>query len=91
MKETIAFYDFVNILDQYGWAYHCFTDITAKNGRTGTRYNISKYAINHPSRPFEELAEALKKAANDPDSIILSETHYRVAPEIKHHTITILD
>lgn len=54
------FMDFVNTLDNFGWAYSGWYE-TKIGGKKRTLYRLEKYPVNHPTRPYAELIEALKK------------------------------
>lgn len=87
--EGIDFYDFVDALENCGWSYSNFYDVTGKNGETGTRYEIN--ADGNNACPFDELLNKIKAAASDPNKIIASQGSSKTAPEIKRASIVILD
>ena len=87
--EGIDFYTFVDILDNCGWSYSNFYDVTGKNGETGTRYEINADSGN--ACPFEELMNKIKSAANNPNKVIASQGHSKSATELKRASIVIID
>lgn len=88
-KETIGFYDFVDVLDKCGWTYFDSNEVKSKTtGEKGVRFDLEPNGRN--ACPFEELMQKVKAAAAVPDKIIPSSSMYRYAPEIKHYAIIIL-
>ena len=86
-KEQPDFYDFIDILERNGWSYSDFHDVQTKDGRTGTRFIV--YKDDKSSSDFETLQQDLQKLFGD--HVDFGIAQYRYAPEIKHHTVIILD
>lgn len=85
------FLDFVNILEECGWAYHDFMDVVSKEGRTGTRYVLSENYYDQRTLPFETLQKKLLAAEQDKRSVIFSAAQHKYASEIRYPTVIILD
>lgn len=88
-SEAVDFYEFVDALENCGWSYSNFYDVTGRNGETGVRYEVN--ADSGESCPFEELVNKVKSIASDPNKVVASQGQSKSAPEIKSASIVILD
>lgn len=90
--EAIKFSKFITVLDECGWAYSGFSAVENKTtGRSGFRYRLEEYGCKRTVLPFEELKRRLLKSASVPEDVIFGTAQYRYAPEIRNHTVIILD
>lgn len=85
--EAIDFDAMQNIFKQFGISTIGSREVeNPQTGETGIRYEIDGENINK-----EELENALKSAANNPDGIIVSLGRHRNAPEITRWSVVVLD
>lgn len=85
--EAIDFDTMQNIFKQFGISTIGSREVeNPQTGETGIRYEIDGENINK-----EELENALKSAANNPDGIIVSLGRHRNAPEITRWSVVVLD
>lgn len=88
-KETIDFYDFVDVLEKCGWSYFNSCEVVSKKtGAKGVRFDVE--ANSKKACPFDELMQKVQAAAYIPEKVVASWSTYRYAPEIKHYAIIIL-
>ena len=83
------FGDFVDILEQCGWAYYNFQDVQSKpTGKTGTRFSLDKYNTN--ACTAEELKERILQTIPQ-QYVVFGNAQHRYAPELNRMTVVILD
>jgi hypothetical protein len=83
------FGDFVDVLEQCGWAYYNFQDVQSKStGKTGTRFSLDKYNAN--ACTAEELKERILQTIPQ-QYVVFGNAQHRYAPELNKMTVVILD
>ena len=83
------FSDFVDVLEQCGWAYYNFQDVQSKStGKTGTRFSLDKYNAN--ACTAEELKERILQTIPQ-QYVVFGNAQHRYAPELNKMTVVILD
>ena len=78
IKKRRKLYHFHNMI-QDNIEYFDFQYVSNNQGQKGTRYLLSN-----------PLTEEQKNKLEKYDNVIISECHYRYAPEIKHTTLILL-
>lgn len=83
------FGEFVDVLEQCGWAYYNFQDVQSKStGKTGTRFSLDKYNAN--ACTAEELKERILQTIPQ-QYVVFGNAQHRYAPELNRMTVVILD
>jgi DNA-binding winged helix-turn-helix (wHTH) protein len=83
------FGDFVDVLEQCGWAYYNFQDVQSKStGKTGTRFSLDKYNAN--ACTAEELKERILQTIPQ-QYVVFGNAQHKYAPELNKMTVVILD
>jgi DNA-binding winged helix-turn-helix (wHTH) protein len=83
------FGDFVDVLEQCGWAYYNFQDVQSKStGKTGTRFSLDKYKPN--ACTAEELKERILQTIPQ-QYVVFGNAQHKYAPELNKMTVVILD
>ena len=83
------FGDFVDVLEQCGWAYYDFQDVQNKStGKTGTRFSLDKYNTN--ACTAEELKKRILQTIPQ-QYVVFGNAQHRYAPELNKMTVVILD
>lgn len=90
LNKPFDFEDFVEILDKNGYAYSNYYDVSSKDGRSGTRFEISEYPYNNPTTDLNTLKQELMNAGGT-DRFIFSQGVHQYAPELKSFSIILLD
>ena len=88
--EAIDYFsDFVDVLEQCGWAYYSFQDVQSKStGKTGTRFSLDKYNTN--ACTADELKERILQTIPQ-QYVVFGNAQHRYAPELNRMTVVILD
>jgi len=88
--EAIDYFgDFVDVLEQCGWAYYDFQDVQSKStGKTGTRFLLDKYNTN--ACTAEELKKCILQTIPQ-QYVVFNNAQHRYAPELNKMTVVILD
>jgi hypothetical protein len=88
--EAIDYFgDFVDVLEQCGWAYYNFQDVQSKStGKTGTRFSLDKYKPN--ACTAEELKERILQTIPQ-QYVVFGNAQHKYAPELNKMTVVILD
>jgi hypothetical protein len=88
--EAIDYFgDFVDILNECGWAYYDFQGVQSKStGKTGTRFSLDKYNAN--ACTAEELKERILQTIPQ-QYVVFGNAQHRYAPELNRMTVVILD
>lgn len=88
-EENDYFRDFVDVLEQCGWAYYDFQDVQSKStGKTGTRFSLGKN--NSKACTAEELKEHILQTIPQ-QYVVFGNAQHRYAPELNKMTVVILD
>ena len=80
----------VDVLNECGWAYSNFYDVTNKStGQTGTRFELEEYPYSG-AKPCsaDELQQKIKQSI---PNAVFSTGQHRYAPEIKRLSVVLLD
>ena len=89
--DSPSFYDFIDILDNNGWAYYDDQDVQSKDGRKGVRFALERYPNNGNGIrpvPVETIKDEI--LAVFPNAVF-SEGRHRYAPEIKNMSVILFD
>lgn len=88
-EPYIDFYDMIDIMEECGWSYTDFHEVSNRKGMSGIRYVC--HADNKDSASFDELVGMLRKAAGYDKAIVTGTRTYKYAPENKANYFIVLN